>query len=337
MLISSCLRVCELRYKDTTIFPSEMPTTADCDWSRVFQNMGGPTLDSRTRTSRVLHYWNNLSHSERNAEKQQYSEEPCSAQMDWKHFYAKCHFFQIRGIEPSPLTQDGENFCKAYWNLDARITAALTNTDRPRGSVNHTAGNRASSSRQPTRQSRAPVSRTVAPRQDGGSDEPPPYTSSQSNRAADRPPPYELPHQERPRQEQQQHEQPSGWIRYLGYLPAASVGGYFIPALPDVARQRPMTSAARQEQRRHEQPSSSDRFLESIQAATQSGSFVPLLPDNVARNERRASPAGQGGSATPDRQSDSRQRSRSTRRSVCQFSNPNSPTLQADQARFPGW
>ncbi|KAL2045813.1 hypothetical protein ABVK25_012052 [Lepraria finkii] len=266
--------------------------------------MDGLTLDDRIRTSRVLIYWNSLSHSERNTEKQQYSEEPCSAQMDWKHFYGKCHFFQIRRMEPSPLTRDGENFCEAYWNLDARIKAALTNTDRPRGSVNHTAGNRASSSRLPTRQSRTPLSRTVALLQDGASDDPPPYTSSQSNRAVDRPPPYELLHQERPRREQQQYEQRSGWMRYLGYLPAASVGGYFIPALADVARQRPMTSAARREQRRHEQPSSSDRFLESIQAAraaTQGGSFVPQLPNNVARNERRTSPAGQGGSATPNR------------------------------------
>ena len=186
---------------------SEMSTTADWDWWWVFENMDGLTLDDRIRTSRVLHYWNSLGHSERNAEEQQYSEEPCSAQMDWKHFYAKCHFFQIQGMEPSPLKRDGENFHKAYWNLDARITAALTNTDHPRGSVNHTAGNRASSPRQPIRQSRAPVSRAVAPRQNGGSDDPPPYMSSQSNHAADRPPPYEAPRQERPRQEKQQHEQ----------------------------------------------------------------------------------------------------------------------------------
>ena len=245
-------------------------------------------------------------------------------------------FFQIRGMEPSPLKRDGENFCKAYWNLDARIAAALTNTDHPRGSVNHTAGNRALSPRQPTRQSRAPVSRTVAPRQDGGSDDPPPYMSSQSNHAADRPPPYEPPRQERPRQEKQQYEQLSGWMRYLGYLPAASIGGYFVPAFRDAARQRPGTSPARQEQRRYGQPSSSDRFLESIQAATRGGSFKPLLPNNVVRNERRASPAGQGGSATPDRQSDSRPRSRSMRRSVCQFSNLNYSTFQAEQARFPG-
>jgi hypothetical protein len=271
-----------------------MSAPTDWDWWRLFCRLDGLPRHHRTQTSRVFDYWNNLRHSERNAEKQHYSKEPCSTEMDWTEFFATCHLFQVSGMELSALTQAGEDFTKAYWNLDARITATLTNNIRPQGSVNVTGGNEVSSSHHSTRRSRTPISPAVAPRQDRGDDDPPPYVNLQTNHAADRPPPYD--------------------------------------PLP-------------QGRSHHEQRSRSGRFLDSIIlafAATQSGHpyLLPPLPVNVARDERRSSrgvPSGHGSSASPDSQTDSRQRSRSARRPVCQTSRSRSPTFQGGQARFPVW
>ncbi|KAL2041782.1 hypothetical protein N7G274_005566 [Stereocaulon virgatum] len=214
--------------------------------------------------------------------------------MGWTEFYATCHLFQISGMDLSALTQAGENFTKAYWNLDARITATLTNNVPPRGSVNDTGGNRVSSSHHSTRRSNTPISPAVAPRRDRGDDDPPPYVNLQTNHAADRPPPYD---------------------------------------------------SLLQERSHHGQRSRSGRFLDFIIlafAATQSGHpyLLPPLPINTARDERwpsRGVPSGRDCSASPGSQTDSRQGSPSTRRSVCQTSRPRSPTFQADQARFSAW
>ena len=103
--------------------------------------------------------------------------------------------------------------------------------------MNVAGGNEVSPSHYSTRRSRTPISPAVAPRQDRGDDDPPPYVNLQTNHAADRPPPYEsLP------QGRSHYEQRSRSGRFLNSIIVAftatqSGHPYLLPPLPiNIAR-----------------------------------------------------------------------------------------------------